>query len=327
MGPFTEIIDQEQISNLGRKLMHDGNPISKPGTLIQQNTLEALASLSTSFIPKMTVGELIEITGKEGVGVGTLMTDKGTVVGEVTVIEGKAYVSEISFGKKGNTREAKPDEMVYFAQVGYFESKELPAIKLTKDDEFVKTHPDFKGHITKQILEDYIREKLLGNDPEKNGAFVVKMLDARFDHIKLRSVDGSAEQEFEDGIRKPKNLAEVIETQTQFEFNKPGKRFRVAGVYNNMDAGEVSTSESFEGLHLHAVDRAGNYGGHVQIQEMQMNSCIIQAMPVQLWLIATKEHANEIGFRSADHPLTKEEVTIAREKAKEFSSAGYGIGR
>ncbi len=325
MGPFTKGIDKE-LTDLGKNLMPDGNPIPKPGTLIQQNTLIELASLSTSFIPQMTVGELVEITGKKGVGVGTLMTDKGNVVGEVTVIDGKAYVSETSFGKKGNTREARPDEMVYFAQVGYFESKELPAIKLSKDDDFVKNHPDFKSHITKQILEDYIREKILGSDPEKNGAFVVKMINARFDNLKLRSVDGSAEYEFDDGTRKAKNLGEVMEKQTQVEFKEPKKRFRVAGVYNNMDAGEVSTSESFEGLHLHAVDRAGNYGGHVQIQEMQMNSCIIQVMPVQQWLIATKEHATEIGFREAEHPKTSVEIELARKKAKAFSSAGYGLG-
>src|SRR5205809_662967 len=84
---------------------------------------------------------------------------------------GKAYESEINFdNKRSNTSEERLNELVYFSQRGYFGYKKLPAFNLTKDVEFVKSHPDFKGHITKQILEDYIRKEILGNDPEKAGA-------------------------------------------------------------------------------------------------------------------------------------------------------------
>ncbi len=133
---------KKALQELGRHLIwyrdhrHPGS-----GDLVQQNTKDGISQL-TDFVPKMTVAELIKCTGNNGVGLGTLWNDKGKVTCEVTVINGKAYVSEGDFLDTGNTREAKPDEMVYFAQVGYFEP-EVRSHKIDKNSDYIKNHPKF----------------------------------------------------------------------------------------------------------------------------------------------------------------------------------------
>ncbi len=303
------------------------------GDLVQQNTLSDLADLSP-FIPKMTVRELIEYTGNKGVGLGTLMNDKGVVVGEVTVIDGKGYFSSTDFNNKnGNTRELDPNEMVYFAQVGFFESETLQKFNISKNDEYIKSDSIFKangGKITKEILQNYISDIILKHNPEKaagGGAYVIKMTDAKFDYIRLRSVDGSQEYQFGEESRKPKNLKEVIGNQVEKEFVGVAENFTLAGIFNDMSKGKVSTGESPEGLHMHAIDKDRKSGGHVQVQDIDLNSSTIQVMPVQKWLIATKDHAGKLGFRIAKHPDTEIKIHEARDAAIAFNSAGYGLGK
>lgn len=201
---------------------------AKQGDLVQQTGLEDLASMNP-FVPSMTVDEMLNLCqehGSRAVGLGTLRNDDGVVVGEVTVIDGKAYYSDIDMSNP-NTIELYGDEKIYFAQIGFM-PPELEKHSLSSKD-------NGGAPLTTADIEKFIESKLSSQDLE-SGAYVVRM-EAEFNKIKLRSVDGSAEYDFDDGKnpRKPQNLIEVINKQQERKFNN--KQFTVAGVYNHMDKG------------------------------------------------------------------------------------------
>lgn len=209
--------------------------------------------------------------GDDAIGLGAVVNEKGTIVGELVMPGGKqAYM----IGKDGQAKPVPENYKVTFAQVGCMQ----PEQKVELD---VMNKADLQQKLATLLPE------------EKRGAYMVR-LTGEFPDITFRTVDTNGEA--------VQTLPQLLDQKNSFTFDYHDKKaYQLVGVFSKKNVVENGVTFDHalnpdgtpmvnEILHLHGIDATHHKGGHLNDFNGPAHVAV-QIMPITQWLTATREAA------------------------------------
>ena len=254
------------------------------GTILQSTPIDQLLKgriarledgvITEAFIPMVTWGEMQSWfeEPQKGLGLGTLLfqgkaKDSPTVsvAGEVIVMDGRAFCTPKIGNEMGETYEiVDPDTIIAFAQVTHFvDSVRMPFVTADNPKNLI-------GMIQNALPKS------------QRGAFVAR-ISGTFDEVLLRTAGAK-----EGDIDPP--LSDILAEKIVVPVHDSEMGMNAVLIY--VDEGIVSAEITPSGWHMHCHPHDKPLGGHVE--GFSGLVATIDAMPVEQWLLATRQHVNDV---------------------------------
>lgn len=202
-----------------------------------------------------------EGAGADAIGVGAVVNEQGTIVGELVMPGGHdAYM----IGEDGKAKPVPANYKILFAQIGHMEPQEPVTLTVTN-----------KADLQRQLTE------LL--PPGQRDAYMVRVT-GNFADIRFRTVDANG--------REITTMPQLVNPPTSFQFRyQNAQPYQLVGFYSKKGMEEEGTTFD-DALHLHGVDPVHRKGGHLNdfgnADGTIPTQVKVEIMPIGSWLTATR---------------------------------------